>query len=96
MRIIEFRAKLMTIKGKYNNIIKEYKLILANIFERISIAENKLKQFKDRENRLNNRKTDSIISFVNKKTFPFPGDGGRQKTEESNTNAEHGRRKQPK
>jgi hypothetical protein len=68
-------AKLMAIKGEYNNVMKKYKSILANILERISAVENKLKQFEDRENRLNNRESDSIISFVNKKTFLFPNDG---------------------
>jgi hypothetical protein len=65
----------MTIEEKYNNVIEKYKSILANIFERISVAENKLKQFENKENRLNSRKSDSIILFVNKKTFPSSNDG---------------------
>jgi hypothetical protein len=40
---MEFHAKLMTMEGKYNNVIKKYKSILANTFKRISAAENKLK-----------------------------------------------------
>jgi hypothetical protein len=89
-------AKLMAIKGEYNNVMKKYKSILANILERISAVENKLKQFEDRENRLNNRESDSIISFVSKRASPSPDNGGHQKTAESKINAEYRKRKQPK
>jgi hypothetical protein len=93
---MKFYAKLMAMEGEYNNVVKKYKLVLANILERISVIENKLKQFEDRKNRLNSRESDSIILFVNKKASPFSDDGEHQKTIKSKINAEYGRRKQPK
>lgn len=92
--ITELRAKLTAMEGEYDKMVEESKSALANAFERTSVAENKLKQFEDRENCLDNRETDSTISVASKRASPSPGDGGGPKAEESKTNAKHGKRGQ--
>ena len=96
VRVAELQAKLVAMEEKHDDVVEGYKLALANALERISTAENKLKQFEDRETRPDNRETDSIVSVGSKRPSPSPGNGELQEAEGGKSNAERGGRKQPK
>ena len=95
-RIMELHGKLTAMEREYKRMAEGYELALANASERISVAENKVRQFEDRENCRDNRETDSTISVASKGPSPSPGDGGGQNAEESKTNAKHQKRGQYK
>jgi hypothetical protein len=90
--ITELRAKLTAKEEEYDRMVKEYNSALANASERISVAENEGKQFKNKENCQDNRETDSPISVTSKRASPSLGDGGGQNAEDSKTKAEYGKR----